>query len=88
VASRLLPSSLARPQRRCGSRSCHQRTSQRVSGASRDDAEEHTSVVLVPSEAIVHEGDETAVFVAVGTKGTAASGKAGITNKAQAKPRA
>ena len=32
------------------------------------DAEEHKNVILVPAGAIVHEGDETAVFIAVGTK--------------------
>jgi membrane fusion protein (multidrug efflux system) len=32
------------------------------------DAEEHTNVVLVPAEAIVREGEETAVFVAAGKK--------------------
>lgn len=32
------------------------------------DAEEHTNVVLVPAEAIVREGEETAVFVAAGDK--------------------
>jgi membrane fusion protein (multidrug efflux system) len=32
------------------------------------DAEEHANVVLVPTEAIVREGDETAVFVASGNK--------------------
>ncbi|HVH29939.1 MAG TPA: efflux RND transporter periplasmic adaptor subunit [Vicinamibacterales bacterium] len=32
------------------------------------DAEEHTNVVLVPAEAIVREGEETAVFVATGDK--------------------
>ena len=37
------------------------------------DAEEHTDVVLVPPIAIVREGDETAVFVAVGDKAAAAA---------------
>ena len=32
------------------------------------DAEEHTNVVLVPAEAVVREGEETAVYVAVGGK--------------------
>jgi RND family efflux transporter MFP subunit len=32
------------------------------------DAEEHANVVLVPAEAIVREGEETAVFVAAGGK--------------------
>ena len=32
------------------------------------EAEEHTNVVLVPLEAIVREGEETAVFVAAGDK--------------------
>jgi membrane fusion protein, multidrug efflux system len=32
------------------------------------DAEEHTNVVLVPSQAIVREADETAVFIAAGNK--------------------
>jgi RND family efflux transporter MFP subunit len=34
------------------------------------DAEEHTNAVLVPSEAIVREGEETAVFVVTGDKAT------------------
>ena len=34
------------------------------------DAEEHADVVVVPAEAIVREGDETAVFVAAGNKAT------------------
>ena len=32
------------------------------------DAEEHTNVVLVPTEAIVREGEDTAVFIAAGGK--------------------
>lgn len=32
------------------------------------DAEEHANVVLVPAEAIVREGEETAIFVAAGDK--------------------
>jgi multidrug efflux pump subunit AcrA (membrane-fusion protein) len=32
------------------------------------DAEEHTNVVLVPAQAIVREGEESAVFVAAGGK--------------------
>jgi membrane fusion protein (multidrug efflux system) len=32
------------------------------------DAEEHTNVVLVPAEAIVREGEDTAVFIAAGGK--------------------
>jgi RND family efflux transporter MFP subunit len=34
------------------------------------DAEEHSNVVLVPTEAIVREGEQTAVFVAAGNKAT------------------
>ena len=32
------------------------------------DAEEHTNVVLVPAEALVREGEETAVFVVAGER--------------------
>jgi multidrug efflux pump subunit AcrA (membrane-fusion protein) len=32
------------------------------------DAEQHTGVVLVPTVAVVHEGEETAVFVAADDK--------------------
>ena len=48
------------------------------------DAEEHTNVVLVPAEAIVHEGDETAVFVAVANKAQRRPVVVGITNKEHA----
>jgi RND family efflux transporter MFP subunit len=34
------------------------------------DAEQHTSVVIVPAAALVREGEETAVFVAMGDKAT------------------
>jgi hypothetical protein len=39
------------------------------------DAEEHANVVLIPAPALVREGEETAVFVVVGDKGAAASGR-------------
>jgi multidrug efflux pump subunit AcrA (membrane-fusion protein) len=45
------------------------------------DAEEHTNVVLVPAEAIVREGDETAVFVAIGGKAQRRAVALGITDK-------
>jgi membrane fusion protein (multidrug efflux system) len=44
------------------------------------DAEEHTGVVLVPAEAIVHDGDETAVFVAAGKKAQRRPVVVGITD--------
>jgi membrane fusion protein, heavy metal efflux system len=47
------------------------------------DAEEHTNVVVVPLEAIVHEGDETAVFVAVGNKAQRRPVELGLTGKDQ-----
>jgi multidrug efflux pump subunit AcrA (membrane-fusion protein) len=34
------------------------------------DAERHTGVVIVPAAALVREGEETAVFVAMGDKAT------------------
>ena len=45
------------------------------------DAEEHAGVVLVPAEALVHEGEENAVFVAVGTKAQRRPVVVGITDK-------
>jgi hypothetical protein len=45
------------------------------------DAELHTDVVLVPAEAIVHEGDETAVFVAAANKAQRRAVVVGITDK-------
>jgi membrane fusion protein (multidrug efflux system) len=45
------------------------------------DAEEHTGVILVPSEALVHEGDETAVFVAVANKAQRRVVEVGIADK-------
>jgi multidrug efflux pump subunit AcrA (membrane-fusion protein) len=48
------------------------------------DAEEHTNAVLVPAEAIVHEGTESAVFVAVANKAQRRPVVVGITNKDQA----
>jgi RND family efflux transporter MFP subunit len=45
------------------------------------DAEEHRNVVLVPADAIVHEGDETAVFVAVANKAQRRPVVVGITDK-------
>jgi cobalt-zinc-cadmium efflux system membrane fusion protein len=45
------------------------------------DAEEHADVILVPAEALVHEGDETAVFVAVGKKAQRRAVVVGITDK-------
>ncbi len=48
------------------------------------DAEEHTGVILVPVDALVHEGDETAVFVAVGKKAQRRVVVVGITDKEHA----
>jgi membrane fusion protein (multidrug efflux system) len=48
------------------------------------DAEEHAGVVLVPVEAIVREGDETAVFVAVANKAQRRPVVVGITNATHA----
>jgi RND family efflux transporter MFP subunit len=45
------------------------------------DAEEHAGVVLVPAEALVHEGDETAVFVAVANKAQRRVVEVGIADK-------
>jgi cobalt-zinc-cadmium efflux system membrane fusion protein len=45
------------------------------------DAEEHTGAVLVPVDALVHEGDETAVFVAVAKKAQRRPVVVGITDK-------
>jgi len=44
------------------------------------DAEEHTNVVLVPLAALVHEGEETAVFVAAGNKAQRRPVTVGITD--------
>ena len=48
------------------------------------DAEEHTNAILVPADAIVREGDETAVFVAAGGKAARRPVVVGITDKAHA----
>ena len=48
------------------------------------DAEEHTNVVLVPVDAIVREGDETAVFVAVANKAQRRPVVVGITDATHA----
>jgi RND family efflux transporter MFP subunit len=48
------------------------------------DAEQHTNVVLVPAEAIVREGEETAVFVAAGGKAQRRPVVLGIVDKDQA----
>ena len=48
------------------------------------DAEEHANVVLVPAEAIVHEGEETAVFIATGNKAQRRPVTLGITDKEHA----
>ena len=45
------------------------------------DAEEHAGVILVPAEALVHEGDETAVFVAVDKKAQRRAVVVGIVDK-------
>ena len=69
VVSRRRSSSPAR--RRCRFASGPPARSRRRSGTPVQvdiDAEHHTSVVLVPAAAIVREGEETAVFVAVGGK--------------------
>jgi RND family efflux transporter MFP subunit len=44
------------------------------------DAEQHTSVVLVPSAAIVREGEETAIFVAMGDKAQRRPVQIGLTD--------
>ena len=48
------------------------------------DAEEHTNVVLVPAEAVVREGEETAVFVVAGGKAQRRPVVLGITDKEHA----
>ena len=45
------------------------------------DAEEHTGVILVPAVALVHEGEETAVFVAVANKAQRRVVEVGVTEK-------
>jgi membrane fusion protein (multidrug efflux system) len=45
------------------------------------DAEEHSNVVLVPAQAIVHEGEETAVFIAAGKKAQRRPVVIGLTDK-------
>ena len=45
------------------------------------EAEEHAGVILVPAEALVHEGDETAVFVAVDKKAQRRAVVVGIVDK-------
>ena len=51
------------------------------------DAEQHTNVVLVPAEAIVREGEETAVFVAMGDKAMRRPVVVGIVDAAHAEIR-
>ena len=51
------------------------------------DAEQHSDVVLVPAEAIVREGEETAVFVVVDSKAVRRPVSVGITDKAHAEIR-
>jgi membrane fusion protein, multidrug efflux system len=51
------------------------------------DAEEHANVVLVPVEAIVREGEETAVFVAAGDKASRRPVVVGIVDGAHAEIR-
>ena len=51
------------------------------------DAEEHTNVVLVPVEAIVREGEETAVFVAKDDKAERRAVVVGIVDAAHAEIR-
>jgi RND family efflux transporter MFP subunit len=48
------------------------------------DAEQHTNVVLVPAAAIVREGEETAVFVAMGGKAQRRPVKVGLTDRSDA----
>ena len=48
------------------------------------EAEQHRGVVLVPAPAVVHEGDETAVYVAKDGKAERRSVKVGISNEARA----
>jgi RND family efflux transporter MFP subunit len=48
------------------------------------DAEQHTNVVLVPAAAIVREGEETAVFVAMGGKAQRRPVKIGLTDRSDA----
>jgi len=48
------------------------------------DAEQHTNVVLVPAAAIVREGEETAVFVAMGGKAQRRPVKVGLTDGSEA----
>jgi RND family efflux transporter MFP subunit len=45
------------------------------------DAEEHANVVLVPTEAVVREADETAIYVASGNKAQRRAITLGIVNK-------
>jgi RND family efflux transporter MFP subunit len=47
------------------------------------DAEEHRDVVLVPAQSVVHEGDETAVFVAVGEQAQRRAVTLGLSNAKQ-----
>jgi multidrug efflux pump subunit AcrA (membrane-fusion protein) len=48
------------------------------------DAEQHTNVVLVPADAIVREGEETAVFVVMGNKAQRRPVVIGIVDKEHA----
>jgi multidrug efflux pump subunit AcrA (membrane-fusion protein) len=45
------------------------------------DAEMHTGVVIVPASALVHESDETAVFVVVGDKAQRRAVMTGLTSR-------
>ena len=51
------------------------------------DAELHKNVVLIPPAAVVHEGDETAVFVVNGNKAQRRAIMVGITNEERAEIR-
>jgi multidrug efflux pump subunit AcrA (membrane-fusion protein) len=47
------------------------------------EAEQHSNVVLIPADAIVREGDETAVFVAAGGKAARRPVKIGLADGAR-----
>lgn len=51
------------------------------------DAEQHTNAVLVPAEAIVREGEETAVFIAAGNKAERRAVVVGIVDRQHAEIR-
>jgi len=48
------------------------------------DAETHNGVVLVPTAAVVHEGEEAAVFVLMGEKAQRRAVKVGLVDQAHA----